>query len=63
MIKHLFFQFRFARSIWSIIQVSSDLYPRTSVANIFENWLHGIDLRFKMLIRMEASRCMVAMVV
>jgi hypothetical protein len=36
-IKHLFFHFRFARSIWSLIQVASDLYPPTSVANIFGN--------------------------
>jgi hypothetical protein len=43
-IKHLFFQCRFVRSIWSIIQVAS-------VANVFGNWLHGIDLRFRMLIR------------
>jgi hypothetical protein len=35
-IKHLFFQCRFARSIWSIIQVASDLYPPCSVANILE---------------------------
>jgi hypothetical protein len=39
-IKHLFFQCRFSRSIWSIIQVASNLYPLTSVANIFGNWLH-----------------------
>jgi hypothetical protein len=53
-IKHLFFQCRFARSIWSIIQVASSLYPLTSVANVFGNWLHGIDLRFRMLIRVGA---------
>jgi hypothetical protein len=34
-IKHLFFQCRFARSIWSIIHVASTLYPPCSVANIF----------------------------
>jgi hypothetical protein len=59
-IKHLFFQCRFARSIWSIIQVASSLYPPTSVTNIFGNWLHGIDLRFRMLIRWvrrELSGC------
>jgi hypothetical protein len=50
-IKHLFFQCRFARSIWSIIKIASSLYPMTSVANVFGNWLHGIDLRFRMLIR------------
>jgi hypothetical protein len=53
-IKHLFFQCRFAKSIWSIIQVASSLYPLNSVANIFGNWLHGIDFGFKTLIRVEA---------
>jgi hypothetical protein len=53
-INHLFFQCRFARSIWSHIQVASSLYPPTSVANIFRNWLHDIDLRFRMLIRVGA---------
>jgi hypothetical protein len=52
-IKHLFFQCRFARSIWSIIQAASCLYPPTSVANIF-GWLHIVDLRFRTLISVEA---------
>jgi hypothetical protein len=49
-----FFQCRFARSIWSIIQVASDLYPPISVANISRNWLHGIDLRFRAFVRVGA---------
>jgi hypothetical protein len=53
-INHLFFQYRFVRSIWSLIQVASSLYPLTSVANIFGNWLHGINLRFQTLIRVGA---------
>jgi hypothetical protein len=53
-IKHLFFQCHFARSIWSVIQVASTLYPPTSVANVFGNWLHGIDSRFKLLLRVGA---------
>jgi hypothetical protein len=36
-IQHLFFQCRFARSIWSVIQLASTLYHPTSVANIFGN--------------------------
>jgi hypothetical protein len=36
-IKHLFFQCNFARSIWSIIQAASGLYPLTSTSNIFGN--------------------------
>jgi hypothetical protein len=50
-IKHLFFQCNFARSIWSVVQVASDLYHPHSVANIFGNWLHGIEHKFKILIR------------
>jgi hypothetical protein len=42
---------RFVRSIWSIIQVASNLYPPTSITNIIGNWLHGIDLRFRTFIR------------
>jgi hypothetical protein len=53
-IKHLFFQCHFAKSIWSIIQVASSLYPSHSVANILRNWLHGIDHKFKEHIRVGA---------
>jgi hypothetical protein len=30
------------------------MYPPTSAANVFGSWLHDIDLRFRMLIRMGA---------
>lgn len=53
-IKHLFFECAFARSIWSVIQIGSTLYPPCSVANIFGNWLNGVDHRFKLLIRVGA---------
>ena len=43
----LFFGCKFARSIWSVIQVASNLYPPCSVANNFDNWLHGIDQKFR----------------
>jgi hypothetical protein len=46
-IKHLFFQCRFTRSIWSVIQVASTLFPPCNITNIFGNWLDGIDNRFK----------------
>jgi hypothetical protein len=45
-IKHLLFRCRFAKSIWSIIQIDSTLYPPRSVTNIFGNWLNGVDHRF-----------------
>jgi hypothetical protein len=50
-IKHLFFQCRFARSIWSVIQVASTLFSPRSITNIFGNWLNGINNRFKKHIR------------
>jgi hypothetical protein len=50
-IKHLFFQCKFTRSIWSAIQIDSTLYPPCSIANIFGNWLNGVDPIFKLLIR------------
>jgi hypothetical protein len=36
-IKHVFFQCRFARSIWSVIQVASTFFPSCSITNIFGN--------------------------
>ena len=53
-IKHLFFECTFARSIWSAIQMASKLYPPKFVANVFGNWLFGIDKRFKTIIRVGA---------
>ena len=53
-IKHLFFQCKFARTTWSIIQIASSLYPPTSVANIFGHCLDSISNRFKTLIRVGA---------
>jgi hypothetical protein len=53
-IKHLFFQCRYGRSIWSVIQVASTLFSLCSITNIFGNWLSGIDNRFKKHIRVGA---------
>jgi hypothetical protein len=53
-IKHLFFQCRFARSIWSVIQVASTLFSPCSITNIFGNWLNRINNRFKKYIRVGA---------
>jgi hypothetical protein len=53
-IKHLFFQCNFARSIWSVIQAASGLYPPTIIANVFENWVHGIDYKYIILLRVGA---------
>ena len=53
-IKHLFFECKIARSIWSTIQLASNLYPAKSVANILRNWLYGIDHKFRTIIRVGA---------
>ena len=53
-ITHLFFRCEFARSIWSAIQIGSTLHPPRTVANIFGNWLNGVDPRFKLFSRVGA---------
>ena len=53
-IKHLLFECKVARSIWSAIQIASNLYPPKSVANIFGNWLREIDHNFRTIIRVGA---------
>jgi hypothetical protein len=53
-IKHLFFQCNFARSIWSVIQEASGLHPPTSITNIFGNWLHDINYKYRILLRVGA---------
>lgn len=53
-IKHLFFKCNFAHSIWSFIQMASNLYPSSSVVNMFGNWLWGIDNKYRILIRVGA---------
>ena len=53
-IKHLFFECSFARSIWLSIQIASNLYQPKSVANVFGNWLNGIDKNYKTVIKVGA---------
>lgn len=54
-ITHLFFRCKFTRATWSIIQVASNLYPPRSMANLFGNWLQGVDHKSRMLIRVGAA--------
>jgi hypothetical protein len=46
----LFFQYSFARSIWSVIKVALGLYTPTGITNIFGNWLNGIDYKYMILL-------------
>jgi hypothetical protein len=49
-ILHLFYECRFARFVWCIIQVATGLFPPRSVSNMFGNWLQGIRKDLKSLI-------------
>jgi hypothetical protein len=51
--KTLILPLSFAKSIWSVIQLASTLFPPCSIAN-FRNWINGTDHRFKKHIRMGA---------
>jgi hypothetical protein len=53
-IKHIILQCRFAKSIWSVIQLALTLYLPSSAANIFGNWFNGVDHRFKKDVRVGA---------
>ena len=53
-IKHHFYQCKFARSIWTVIQIASNLYLPTSVSYKYGHWLDGIPNTFSMLIRVGA---------
>ena len=54
-IKHLFFECKFARAVWAIVQVASNLYPPRSARNMFGNWLRGIDKQFSAHILVGAA--------
>jgi hypothetical protein len=52
-IQHLFFDCPLARSIWSIIQVSTNIYLPHSVSNMFGTW--GLDKDVKSLVLAGAA--------
>jgi hypothetical protein len=53
-IKHFIFLCNFPHSIWSVIQATSGLYPPTSISNVFGNLVHGIDNKYRILLRVGA---------
>jgi hypothetical protein len=40
--------------LWSVIQITLGLYPTSSIANIFDKRLHGIDYKYRILLRVGA---------
>ena len=54
-ILHLFYECRFVRFVWCIIQVATGLFPPRGVSNMFGNWLRGIRKDLKSLILLGAA--------
>ena len=50
-----FLSVSFARAVWAIVQVASNLYPPHSARNMFGNWLRGIDKQFSAHILVGAA--------
>jgi hypothetical protein len=60
-IKHLFFQCHFGRTIWSVIQLALTLYPSCSVANIFGIGFMALIIVLKSILGGSDCRNLVAM--
>ena len=54
-IKHLFFECRFARVVWSVIHAASGLSQPHSVSNMFGSWLCGLSKDLKSLALLGAA--------
>jgi hypothetical protein len=54
-IKHLFFECRFARAVWSVIQATSSLSQSHSVSSMFGSWLCGLSKELKSLALLGAA--------
>jgi hypothetical protein len=51
----LLFDCPLARTVWSIIQVATNLYLPHSVSNMFGTWLWGLDKDKKSLVLAGAA--------
>ena len=49
--EHLFISCAFARDIWRLVHFTFNIFPPTSISNIFGSWLNGIDKGSKARIR------------
>jgi hypothetical protein len=54
-VQHLFFDCHLARTIWSTIQVATNLYLPYNVSNMFGSWLWGLDKGKKSLVLAGAA--------
>ena len=54
-IQHLLFDCHYAKFMWSIVFISFNLKPPTSVHNLFTGWLEGLNRKRKSQILVGAS--------
>jgi hypothetical protein len=54
-IQHLFFDYRVARFLWTLVSISFGLQPPRSIRHIFRNWLLGADAKTKNFILIWVS--------
>ena len=50
-IQHLFFDCPFAKVLWRIVHLAFNITPPKNTANLFGNWLNGVNKRDKAHIR------------
>ena len=49
--QHMFISCSFAKMVWRIVFMAFNIKPPCSIANLFGNWLHGVDKKEKVQIR------------
>lgn len=54
-IKHLFFEYRFARRVWGVIFLAFGISPPSSVSNMFGSWLEGFEHNLRNIILLGAA--------
>jgi hypothetical protein len=54
-VEHLFLSCPFAKLIWMTVKLTYDLPAPTNIANLFGNWLGGVDKETKAIIRIGVS--------
>ena len=59
-VEHLFIKCSFARDIWRLVHFTFNVYPPTSIANLFGTWLNGIDKVTKARIRIGVATILCA---
>ena len=57
-VEHLF---AFARDIWRLVHFTFNIYPPTSIPNMFGSWLNGIDKGSKARIRIGIAAILCAL--